>query len=100
MTLSQEDQERITAWIAEKCGQMRCTACGFGKWTWTILDLATLPIGYDLHTTRFLYHQGVPQVSFVCGNCGHMLFFNTSVLGIKPDEPKPVDLPQDQSSDA
>ncbi|MCI0564089.1 MAG: hypothetical protein MN733_36905 [Nitrososphaera sp.] len=91
MILSEKDKEIVVKWIQEKCGQMRCTCCGLGQWTLT--DAATLPIGFDIRTTRFYYHQGLPQVTVVCNHCGHMLFFSPGVMGIKPDEPRKEQVP-------
>lgn len=88
MELSESDKQRIIHWLRDKCGNMRCTCCGMANWE--VLPAATIPIGIDLHSTRFFYSQGIPQVSVACTNCGHMLFFNSGLLGFKPDEPKSV----------
>lgn len=85
MELSQTDRDLIATWLNEKCGQMRCTCCGNAQWE--ILPMATLPIAFNLHSTRFFYSQGIPQVGVICTNCGHTLFFNPGVMGIKPDAP-------------
>lgn len=82
MKLTPENQKIIFDWIGDKCGQMRCTCCGHGAWT--IADLSTLQIGFDLDTTRFHYHQGLPVVSIFCNNCGHIIQFSPGVMGIKP----------------
>jgi hypothetical protein len=95
MELTQADRQRIVDWLNVKCGQMRCTCCGIAKWE--IVGMATLPIVFDLHTTRFYYSQGIPQVALACTNCGHMVFFNTVVIGFKPDEPPQAEIPPDQS---
>jgi ribosomal protein S27E len=75
---------------------MRCTCCGNSQWT--LMDMATLPIAVDLHTTRFFYSQGIPQISIMCANCGHTLYFNPVVMGIKPDEPTPQSIDGDSPS--
>jgi len=93
MELNQTDRQKIISWLQEKCGQMRCTCCGFSKWE--LVSVATLPIAFNVHTTRFFYAQGIPQVSVVCLNCGHMLFFSPGIMGLKPDEPQPATLPAD-----
>jgi hypothetical protein len=92
MELSQADRDKIADWLNQKCGQMRCTCCGYGRWE--IVPMATLPIVIDLHSTRFFYSQGVPQIGVLCANCGHTLFFNPGVIGIKPDEPPAVAVPE------
>lgn len=96
ITLTEEDKKRIMEWLNQKCGQMRCTCCGLGQWA--LVDIAVLPIGVDLHSTRFFYHQGVPQVSIACQNCGHMLFFNAGIMGFKPDIPKPGEVPREKGT--
>lgn len=88
MELSQADKERIVKWVSDKCGVMRCTCCGMPNWE--VAPIAALPIAIDLHTTRFFYSQGIPFVTVTCRNCGHTLFFNTVVIGFKPDEPAPA----------
>lgn len=93
MQMTEADKQRVLEWFNRKCGQMRCTCCGLGNWT--LIDAATLPIGFDLHTTRFYYSQGVPQISVACTNCGHMVFFNSAIMGFKPDEPSPAEVPSD-----
>lgn len=80
MALSEKDQLHVQKWLENKCGSLRCTCCGHGHWS--IVDLVTMPIGFDTHTTQFLYSQGIPQVSIVCQYCGHMLFFSTEVMGL------------------
>ncbi|MDH5184339.1 MAG: zinc ribbon domain-containing protein [Gammaproteobacteria bacterium] len=90
MTISKDDQKLIAKWIQEKCGQLRCTCCGHSNWQ--ILELAALPIGIDLRTTRFYYSQGVPQINVVCTNCGYTLLFNPSVMGIEPNKPQPEEI--------
>jgi hypothetical protein len=60
--------------------------------------MATLPIGFNLHTTRFYYSHGIPQVTIACTNCGHMIFFNPAVIGFRPDEPTQAEVPSDTSN--
>jgi hypothetical protein len=91
MELTEKDKQRIIRWLQEKCGSMRCTCCGMPNWE--ILPAASLPIGVDLHSMRFFYSQGIPQVGVVCTNCGHTLYFNPGVMGFRPDEPKPAPVP-------
>ncbi len=85
MKLTDEDNKNIQEWLEERCSNIRCHACGNGKWQ--LLDISTLQIGIDLHTTRFFYHGGIPLISITCMNCGYMMQFNPTVIGIKPDEP-------------
>jgi hypothetical protein len=87
MNLNEADKNRIIEWLEKKCPQMRCLCCGVGRWV--VLDISTLPIGIDLHTTRFHYHAGLPQVSIVCQECGHIVHFSASVIGFKPEPPPP-----------
>ncbi len=85
MQLSESDKQKILTWMSTKCPQMRCVCCGLGRWN--LLEFATLPIGFDTHTTRFFYHHGMPQITLVCAECGHLVFFSSAVIGFKPDEP-------------
>ncbi len=86
MNLSEEDKKTIVDWLKEKCNNFRCVCCGLGHW-----DLApdsVLLIGYDLRSTRFHYHAGIPLVGLTCKDCGHLLLFSPIVMGIKPDPPE------------
>lgn len=85
MKLSDADRQKIADWIQSKCGQLRCVCCGTARWT--LLDFSTLPIGIDLHTTRFHYHAGLPQVTIACEHCAHLVSFSAAMIGFKPDEP-------------
>ncbi len=89
MQLTSNDKEKITEWLKEKCGAMRCFCCGSN--VFQLLDIATLPIGIDIHTTRFLYATGIPQILIACSNCGNMVAFNAAIMGFKPGEPKSKD---------
>lgn len=97
MKLSEDDKQKITNWIQDKCGNMRCTCCGYGQWQ--LMDFATLPIGFDVRSTRFFYHQGLPQISVVCTNCGHIKNFSPGVMGIKPEEPEEKDIEVSESEE-
>jgi hypothetical protein len=87
MKLSEDDKQRIVSWLSEKCGQMRCHCCGTGKWT--LADISLISLGYNIHNTRFHYHEGIPQIPIVCNNCGHIVFFSPVIIGFKPDAPEP-----------
>jgi|SRR5690625_805730 len=86
MNLSEEDKKIILDWINEKCGVMRCNCCGNAKWE--LVGFSTLPIGYDVRSTRYFYAQGLPQVTIACINCGHLLFFSPTIMGIEPIQPE------------
>lgn len=95
MILSQSDKQIIVDWLQNKCGVMRCTCCGHN--VLQLIDIATLPIGFDIRTTRFFYAQGCPQVTVMCQNCGHLIFFNPAIMGLKPIEPQPETTPIHES---
>jgi hypothetical protein len=86
MPLTEDDKTKVLDWISTKCGQMRCTCCGTGNWVFN--DLPAILLGIDLHTTRFLYHQGFPAVSLLCMNCGHIVFFSSALMGFRPNSPE------------
>ena len=85
MKLTAEDQERVKKWLKDRCGQMRCFCCGNAQWT--LWDVPSILIAFDTHTTRFHYHEGIPQITLACKNCGYLVSFATAVVGLKPDEP-------------
>jgi|GEM_PF-1388656 len=92
MQLTEADKQKIADWINDKCGLLRCICCGMSQWT--LLDGATIQIGFNLHTTRFHYHEGIPMVSIACTRCGYMLFFNAGVIGFTPDPPPLAEVPE------
>ena len=85
MQLTQEDRELVAEWLRDKCGQMRCFCCGEGAWE--LLPQPGITIGFNVRTTRFHYHQGVPQVWVACHNCGHLVTFSAHMIGLRPDLP-------------
>ena len=89
MQLSAEDQNKFKEWLQKKTGAsiFRCTCCGLGHWD--IAPCASILLGFNTHTTRFFYHQGIPVFSVTCTNCGHMLLFSAAIVGFAPD-PVPV----------
>ena len=89
MQLKEEDKKKIGDWVKDKCGAMKCFCCGHGKWE--LIGFSTIQILYNIHTTRFNYHNGLPQISVVCINCGNIVSFLPGVIGFKPDEPPVVD---------
>jgi len=91
MLLTDADKTKISEWLNAKCGKLRCICCGHGQWS--LIDMSGLSIGFDVHSTRFHYHEGVPFVSIVCLNCAHLVHFSTAVMGFKPDVPPPADIP-------
>ena len=83
MTLTPENQKIIQEWITTKCGAMKCFCCG--QSLLTLIDFSSLQIGFDVNTTRFHYNQGLPLISIICNNCGHVIQFNPGAMGIKPE---------------
>lgn len=96
MKLTDADRQTIADWIGKKCGSMRCTCCGHGQWE--VGPFSTLALGFDLHTTRFHYHDGMASVTILCTNCGHMVQFSPAVMGFTPTPPKPPAI-EDSGSD-
>jgi hypothetical protein len=86
MKISEENKALIVKWIKEKCGNIRCICCGNGKWQ--LSDISMVQIGFNLETTRFHFHEGVPTVSIVCETCGHIELFAPGIIGIRPKPPK------------
>jgi len=86
MIMTKENEALIVEWIKEKCGNLRCICCGNGKWQ--LSNISMVLIGFNLETTRFHYHEGMPTVSIVCKDCGHIEFFASNVIGIQPKPTK------------
>ena len=101
MKLTEEDKQRIVSWISDKCGPLKCTCCGGGNKTqWSIAEASNVLLGFDLHSTRFHYHEGTTMVNLICSNCGYMLAFNPGIMGFKPDVPDaPVETVSEDEND-
>ncbi|MGI9043938.1 MAG: hypothetical protein ACR2GK_07400 [Gemmatimonadaceae bacterium] len=85
MQLNDADKEKVLQWVQEKCGAMRCICCGTGNWE--LVQNGAIILGFDVRTTRFHYHEGIPIISIVCTNCGHVVSFAAGVMGFKPEPP-------------
>lgn len=83
MQLADEDKKLISEWISEKCGALKCFCCGSQRWQ--LLSSASIWIAFNTHSARTYFHEGVPVVHLICSNCGHILPFSASVMGLKPD---------------
>ena len=86
MPFTQDDLEKIKAWIGDHCGAIRCFMCGAGQWD-IQADNAVLPVFYDTSSGRIHYMGGVPLVALVCRKCGHTVFFSTQSMGFIPQPP-------------
>jgi hypothetical protein len=84
MKLTTDDQEKVKAWITDKCGNMRCFCCGMPNWN--IVDIASLSIAMNPKSGRVFYSQGIPVANVVCANCGHVVTFSANMLGLKPEQ--------------
>lgn len=85
MILTEADQTKVQKWLEKKCGQLRCFCCGHAQWQ--LMNISGITLGFDTHTTRFHYHDGVPTVSIACSNCAHLVSFAAVLLGLTPDPP-------------
>jgi hypothetical protein len=43
----------------------------------------------DIHTGRIHYMDGAAAVALVCNNCGHIVWFNPLMMGLRPEAPQP-----------
>lgn len=96
MNLNNDDMEKVKKWIYEKNNNLKCFACGNS--IWDIQNISTIPIGYDVHSTRFHYHNGIPQISIICRNCGYIMHYSANIMGFKPDIPEQVIVEEDKNS--
>ena len=87
MQLSEPDKKLIADWITTKCGPMRCFCCGNSRFE--ILGHSGMWIGFNTHTTRVHYAEGVPVIYVACLTCGHLVPFSAGMIGLTPD-PVPI----------
>ncbi len=91
MQLSEDDKKLIADWLTNKCGPMRCFCCGNNRWE--IAGFSGVWIGFNTHTTRFHYAEGIPVVYMACLTCGHLVPFSAVMIGLKPDPPPVAEVP-------
>src|SRR6266446_9437652 len=86
--LSQEDRQKVAAWLREKAigGEDHpCPVCGHTEW-----DVGeNLLYGPVLSTRGVALNRGYPLVAVICTTCGHVLLFHAKVIDIAPG-PSPL----------
>lgn len=75
MQLKAEDKQKYLDIINKKWLTKKCFICGENKF-------AVADIIFDLQENPTFNFMGVdlPVFVLVCGNCGHVMFFNTKIL--------------------
>jgi hypothetical protein len=84
--LTQEQKDRIVAWLKARGAPRACAACGHNNWT-----MANHLVSPPLHRVSggggFMFGgPAYPQAMVICANCGHTVYFNTVVMGILTDD--------------
>ena len=84
MNITEEDRQKIIKWIQAKASPgLRCFVCGDGKMA--IDSVAAMTVSIDVHTGRIDYMNGYPMIPLICPNCAHTIWFNTNIMGLKPE---------------
>ncbi len=79
--LSKDEQIRIITAFVDKCPDYKCPICSSTKFKfmngYIMMPLQTSPEKLS-HSTS----SGLPCISVVCEQCGHVSFFNAINLGL------------------
>ena len=98
--LTQEQKERIAAWLKARGVPRPCSMCGANSWT-LANHLVTPPI-YRSGGSFMFGGPAYPQAMLMCTICAHTVYFNAVVMGILQSEPakepSPADPPKESSS--
>lgn len=83
MKLTRTQQTLALDWIRRKARLAilpECTLCG-GR-NWTIADVVLTTNLIDPATRRINYMDGAPLIALTCANCGHILLFSATQMGV------------------
>jgi hypothetical protein len=72
---------KVDAWLNEKCPTLRCSACG--KDSFGLPPLGIIP---EVTGMPMWLGGGMPVMSLVCVECGHIELFSAMVMGLFPQK--------------
>jgi len=78
MTLTAEQNERLTQWLRDKGKHSDCPFCGENDWIPGLIIAAPTVTEHNITFSG----KKIPMVQLVCGNCGYVhLFAAVMVFG-------------------
>ncbi|HKI35091.1 MAG TPA: hypothetical protein VKA46_24760 [Gemmataceae bacterium] len=77
MPLDAAQRQKVKDWLAQKCPQRTCQACGDSNWSGgdLVVMRETLP-------GQVITAQGVRVVPVACDNCGCVTLFAAATIGV------------------
>lgn len=95
-TLSQEQREKIVAWLKARNAPRACSVCGHNNWT--VADHLVAPPIFRPNVIS-LGGPAYPQAMLICANCAHTIYFNAVVMGVVTEPEKPSEKKAEPSKD-
>ena len=88
--LSEEEKERVIAYLGTKWPEerMACPLCGDHEWYVGDYLVQPITLGRDF-TFQLGRGPGFPQVMIISQTCGYTRFLNAGFLGLVPAAPDP-----------
>jgi hypothetical protein len=89
MPMSPAAQQIVADWLTQKIPQLTCPACNGRKFEGADLVVAVRVRDYapgpvHVHLGAGQHVRLAPLVPLVCLDCGHVLLFSATVLGVAP----------------
>ena len=78
MSLDQQQEQHVRAWLQAKQVVEQCPACRAEEWV--ILEIVEAPVRWPAEL-----HSGGPDFPMVprgCRNCGYVMFFSAAKMGL------------------
>ena len=84
MPLTDEQQkQQIQSWMQDKNVSETCSACRIQQTNWIIGEIIVAPTYSDGPVGNIrIGGPSVPMIQVVCGNCGFVMLFAASAIGI------------------
>src|SRR5688572_7582885 len=97
--LSEEDKQKIAAWLEERWPQanQHCPVCNDS--TWIVADHVVMPLTVGPGGWK-PGRPGYPQVMLISMNCAYTRFFNAALMGIKIEAEQPPEAPVQEQKKA
>jgi predicted nucleic-acid-binding Zn-ribbon protein len=74
------NRDVVAKWLESHAPRMSCSCCGLKNFT--VDESVAMTSSLADTKGRINYLAGVPLVSLVCSNCGHVAFFSAKMLGV------------------
>jgi RNase P subunit RPR2 len=90
MDFTQEDSQRIIAWLNSHSVSAECPSCKTNN-RWEIGDKIIYDKATPFINTRVSNKTILPLVYLVCGHCGFIRYYSAEKIGLLPSYWKPTE---------